>query len=628
MRSPGLSLETKFALTIGSIVSLLIIMLFLWMSQRHEQEIMEQVNKQAKILWTQLVLTRQWVAENREIVLDVPAVVTKKLSRKAEDEGLYKFRITSLRLINPENAPNDFERTALHSFEERGYQELSRVEEENGVKVYRYMAPLYVTEACLQCHGYQGYSAGQVRGGLSVMIPMQEADSAIASNRAFLSISALVVLIAVLGAIYLLVRRMVLSPVHHLHAVAHQVEAGNYAVRSQVRTGDELEHLSSAFNRMLSAIVEAKSFDEAVLENVASGVLTVDRDGVLTSANRTASELFAHLRRGQVARLQRELQAASSGSLPDASEHGKNGSFKEMVLRCRDGRNLILAVTASPLRNADGAVVGAVGVVTDLTQVREMDEQKAHLDRLAALGKLSGSIAHEINNPLQSIISGLALVSDPECDPALRKQYAEIVREEVERISRIIQQMLDFYRPAKDGRAPTNVNALVQSVLTLVRKQLQNSGVRVTIDLDPELPAAVISASQVRQVVLNVVLNAIEAMPDGGELRVATMSVARRGDEPPRIAIKVADTGIGISRRQMRRIFDPFYTTKSGGTGLGLSISYGIVKGHGGTISVDSKEGAGTSFVVELPILGLSLGEIPLSDGQEDELAAPAGSRS
>ncbi len=243
-----------------------------------------------------------------------------------------------------------------------------------------------------------------------------------------------------------------------------------------------------------------------------------------------------------------------------------------------------------------------MGVITDLTELREMDEQRAHLDRLAALGKLAGSIAHEINNPLQGILSGLGLVADEECDPEQRRLYSTVIREEVERIAKTIQQMLDFYRPVQEGGMPTDINEMVRSVLALVGKQLQNSGIRVTTDLDPGIPTMVAAGGQLRQVVLNVVLNAIEAMPGGGHLQVGTRLLP---DGPKggvsRILITVTDTGVGIPRRQLSRIFDPFYTTKPKGTGLGLSVSFGIVKSHGGTIKVESQEGRGSTFTIDLP---------------------------
>lgn len=599
---PKVNLQSKFLFAIGSVFVILIVSLFLWMSQRLEQQILDQVDKQAKILWAQLALNQEWVAQNPDVVGDLPIVVTKKLSKMAETRDGYKFRITSLLPVNPENAPNDFEREALQKFE-RGSKEASRVETQDGVDVYRYMAPLYVTDACLKCHAYQGYVVGDVRGGLSVMIPMQEAEDAIVSNRIMLSISALIVLGLVLGALYVLVRRVILQPVRHLHTVAQQIESGNYATRSLVRTGDEFESLGNAFNQMLSAIVRAKSFDDAVLENVPSGVVAVDPEGKLTFANRAAATLMGISADDMATDLQREFLIGDLGMLAETARTGQTRLLQEIRTKRKDGKDLIISVSTSPLRDESGEITGAVGVLTDLTEVKAMDGQRAHLDRLAALGQLAGSIAHEINNPLQGILSGLGLVADPDCDQAQRRLYVSLIRDEVERIARIIQQMLDFYRPSCEVRVPTNFNALMESVLVLVGKQLQNSGIKLTSELDKGIPDVLAVSGQVRQVLLNIILNAIEAMPEGGHLRVATRAAGRsdRAGASQLVIVEVSDTGGGIPPESLNRIFDPFYTTKAKGTGLGLSVSYGIIKSHGGSVEVDSEVGKGTCFVVKLP---------------------------
>jgi signal transduction histidine kinase len=228
--------------------------------------------------------------------------------------------------------------------------------------------------------------------------------------------------------------------------------------------------------------------------------------------------------------------------------------------------------------------------------------------KLAATGNLAASIAHELNNPLQAVQSCVYLLSDSVSPDDPNRPYLDIAQEELDRIARIVGQMVDFYRPAKERREPADVNQLLESVLALVYKRVQQSGIQLRADLESNLPKIVATADHIKQVFLNVVLNALDAMPDGGELVVTTRLVVVPErilsllPETQQVEIRFADTGLGIATEDLSRIFDPFFTRKPKGTGLGLSISYDIVERHGGTIEVESAPGQGTIFTIRLPI--------------------------
>jgi two-component system NtrC family sensor kinase len=231
-------------------------------------------------------------------------------------------------------------------------------------------------------------------------------------------------------------------------------------------------------------------------------------------------------------------------------------------------------------------------------------------EKMAATGKLAASIAHELNNPLQAVQSCVYLVADRTAPDDPNKQYLDVAREELDRMARIVGRMVDFYRPSDEGRIPTDVNALLENVVALVGKQLQQGGVEVDLELVPDLPPIVASGDHLKQVFLNMIINALEAMPRGGHLEMATRHVSECGvrtnpsSDAGFVEIEFADTGVGISAEHINNIFDPFYTTKSDGMGLGLSVSYGIVERHGGQIQVESKVGEGTTFTVRLPVEG------------------------
>jgi len=232
---------------------------------------------------------------------------------------------------------------------------------------------------------------------------------------------------------------------------------------------------------------------------------------------------------------------------------------------------------------------------------RELERSQAQLvqaEKMAAIGRLAASIAHEINNPLQAIHNSLHLSLHEGVGDDKRLQYVNMAQAEVQRLIEIVQRMLDFYRPSRGGIVPTDVSSIVENVLALAHKRLQHGGVHVHTRLNPDLPLVPMVADQITQVFLNIVINAIEAMPAGGDLQLEMMP----SEDGEWVLAYFRDTGPGMSAEQITNLFEPFYTTKPNGTGLGLAISYGIVERHGGVIEVSSQPGQGVTFLVKLPV--------------------------
>jgi signal transduction histidine kinase len=232
---------------------------------------------------------------------------------------------------------------------------------------------------------------------------------------------------------------------------------------------------------------------------------------------------------------------------------------------------------------------------------RELKRSQAQLvqaEKLAAMGRLAASIAHEINNPLQAIHNCLHLTLKKPLNEEKKTRYLGMAQEEVDRLITIVQRMLEFYRPSREGMAPTDVHAIIENVLALSSKRLQRGKITVTRKLASDLPNINAVSDQLKQVFLNLVINAIEAMPQGGELCIET-KLSEDGD---RLSMDFTDTGVGLSEKEQENIFEPFFTTKATGTGLGLSVSYGIIERHGGRIEVQSELGKGATFTVYLPL--------------------------
>jgi signal transduction histidine kinase len=235
--------------------------------------------------------------------------------------------------------------------------------------------------------------------------------------------------------------------------------------------------------------------------------------------------------------------------------------------------------------------------------------QLVHSERISALGRLSASIAHEVNNPLQSVQACLTLIREELEDgqrPEKLDRYLGTVESEIERVATIVQRMRNFYRPTRQGMQSTDLHTVLESVLELTARQLQHSNVSVERAWAAGLPAIQANPDHLKQVFLNLVLNAVDAMPRGGKLRISTAldTIPAGAGRPPRPAVRLefGDTGVGMSAETLSHLFEPFFTTKEGGSGLGLSVSRGVIQAHAGQMTVTSQVGLGTTFAILLPL--------------------------
>jgi two-component system NtrC family sensor kinase len=233
-------------------------------------------------------------------------------------------------------------------------------------------------------------------------------------------------------------------------------------------------------------------------------------------------------------------------------------------------------------------------------ELKRMQAQMIQSEKMVAIGKLAAGVAHEINNPLTGVLTNSSLMLEDLADDHPWREDIQTIVNETLRCRKIVKGLLDFSRQTKPQRTLLDLNQVVEDTLSLVRNQTVFRNTKIVYDLDPHLPTVLADADQMRQVVLNIVLNAAEAMPQGGELRVASApDVGKKTVE-----LRISDTGPGIPDEVRARIFEPFFTTKKTGTGLGLAVAYGIVERHHGQIRIDSARGKGTAFTVSVPIGG------------------------
>ena len=267
----------------------------------------------------------------------------------------------------------------------------------------------------------------------------------------------------------------------------------------------------------------------------------------------------------------------------------------------RDGK--WLHFTASPIRDNSGEIIGAIETLEDITERKQAEEQLIQAEKLTSLGQLAASIAHEVNNPLSGVLVYTQLLTKKITADEFSKEVAlnqlSKMESELTRSTKLIHNLLDFARQSPPAFKEVDINNVVNRAHDLAAHSAELQNIQVIKELDPSLPKLMVDFSQLQQVCTNLILNAIQAMPEGGRLTLRTSTGSDN-----QLKIEIQDTGCGISQENMRKLFTPFFTTKAKekGVGLGLAVVYGIVKHHRGRIEVQSKEGEGTTFTIHLPL--------------------------
>ncbi|MGN6391842.1 MAG: two-component system sensor histidine kinase NtrB [Gemmatimonadales bacterium] len=350
-----------------------------------------------------------------------------------------------------------------------------------------------------------------------------------------------------------------------------------------------------------------RRFTSLIVDSLPVGLYVVDRDYRIQAWNRKRETGTQGLRRDDVVGrpvfdvLTRQPAAQLRAEFDRVFETGEIQQTEQEVSLGGEVRRFRLSKI--PMRFEGDEITHVITVGEDVTDQHRVQRQILQSEKLAAIGQLAAGVMHEINNPLATISACVAAIegrlpASPGAAPL--KEYLETIDREVERCSRIVDGLLDFSRPKAGPRQTVSLNALVDESLFLLKHHQRFKKLHVVRALAPELPSTHGSGEQLTQVLMALLLNAVDAMEEGGELTVRTATSASRRDE---IVLEVRDTGTGISAADQGKIFEPFYTTKppGRGTGLGLSICYGIVSDHRGRIEVDSAPGRGTTFRVFLP---------------------------
>lgn len=507
------SLRGKFIVAIGAIISVSYMIFLYRISTVDNELIILQAQQQARMLHNQILITRQWVSEHNglfvikkegvksnpfldlpvirdqngtEYMMRNPAMVTRELSEYSTQKGLGSFRVTSLRPINPANVPDDFERECMLDFEKGTLESIDISDSPQG-RVVRYMAPLDIKDSCLGCHARHGYVKGDIRGALSITIPIAWADAKIKANNRSLLLIGFVSFILVSITLLIMFNTLVVNRVNRLSAAMNsfpEIEPGKLTLPTG---NDEIGNLSEHFSQLCERLIQ------------------------------------------------------SQGEL-------------------------------------------------------DKTRQQAWLnEKMASLGILSAGIAHEINNPLGGMLNCVKSMRECPDDQEMRERYLPLLDKGLKRIEHTMRQLLNFGRQEPLQLRKIDVGTLLGECLELLSYKLKDISIKQENRLHESY---YVDAEALKQVIVNLGLNAIQAMPDGGILTIGSEVI----DSDIRLTFK--DTGMGIAKNTMTHIFDPFFTTKDVGvgTGLGLSVTYSLVTKMGGSIEVESEPGLGTTFIVTFPV--------------------------
>jgi PAS domain S-box-containing protein len=369
------------------------------------------------------------------------------------------------------------------------------------------------------------------------------------------------------------------------------------------------EELARNFVKLQHAEAESRRERDRldlIIENVGHPIVVCDSAGNFILFNRRAELLFqenASFRASAAAAVRANAVKLTSfiSGLASASETGRQAEIE--LIDPDGGRSLPMEITAREVLDATGQVTAVVSILHDLTEIRELERRRVEQqlfesEKLAAVGRLAASIAHEVNNPLEAIKNALYLMQTG-AEGDKNKRFLEIARKETERVSHIIRQMLGFAR--RPGEVDwVDVNQLLEETLVLMEKKMRQLRIRITRSFDESLPKIRARADQLRQVFLNLIINAQQAIESEGEIAIFTSRYEQALQ--PSILVQLSDSGVGIAEDDINRIFDPFFSTGKKGTGLGLWVTQDIVRQHGGRIEVSSEPGRGTVFSIVLQI--------------------------
>jgi len=362
---------------------------------------------------------------------------------------------------------------------------------------------------------------------------------------------------------------------------------------------DVIQHLTRELE-------DVKNFTESIIQSIGSGIIITEMNDTITYINRAGERMLGYSKEEVIGKplslfSLKEKQSVIPSFLnnPDDLDTRKEG-----WMRKNDHTEFPVGFTVNNHLSIRGERIGKIVVFRDLTNVYKIQEEILRMDRLVSLGKLASGIAHELRNPLAGIKTTAQALGEEMSGDDSRREYLHRITKEIDRLNDLLKTFFSFAKPQNLNLVHCHIKDIINEIIPFLIKEIADKGIRFIETYHPQLPKIKVDRTQMHQVFLNLFLNAIQAMPSGGELKIEANPVISRpsgGLTQNFIKVVISDSGRGIPPHIVQKIFDPFFTTKSKGIGLGLSITYQIIKKHGGTIKVDSQWEKGTSFIINLP---------------------------
>ena len=360
--------------------------------------------------------------------------------------------------------------------------------------------------------------------------------------------------------------------------------------------GITLLFLLHGYRATKASLTRIKAFSDNVVENMPIGLIAIDDQHRIASFNQIAESVLQLAYRDVIGKDAARLLPQQLWTTMERAQGQNQVIEAEIDCTVKDGTFVPLEIGASILQDENDRILGTVLLFKDLTEVRSLRKEIARSQRLASVGRLAAGVAHEIRNPLSSIKGFATYFKERYPESPQDQKTADIMIAEVDRLNRVVGQLLEFAKPVPVSPKPTSLENLVADSVRLIEHQAAAKNITIKTLNSAKINEAVVDPDRINQVLLNLYLNAIESMEPGGELNV---KLTEKDDN--RIEIRVSDTGGGIAGQDLARIFDPYFTTKSSGTGLGLAIAHNIMEAMGGQITVESLPGQGTIFSLTIP---------------------------
>ncbi len=358
--------------------------------------------------------------------------------------------------------------------------------------------------------------------------------------------------------------------------------------------------------RLTRELENVRNFTESIIESIGSGIIITGINDVITYINKAGENILGYSKEEILGKPfsilgLREKQKEFNPFIdhPDEFDMRREGWIKR-----KDQAEFPVGFTINSHKNVRGEVIGKVIIFRDLTKVYKIQEEISRMDRLVSLGKLASGIAHEIRNPLAGIKTTAQALGEELSKDDPKREYLNRITREIDRLNELLKTFFSFAKPQTLNPTSCHIKEITNAIVPFLIREIAEKRIHFIENYHPMLPKIYVDKNQMHQAFLNLFLNAIQAMPDGGELKIEANPItinSSDGSKKGFVKIIISDTGKGIPPHILPKIFDPFFSTKPKGIGLGLSITYQIIKQHGGTIKVESQWGKGSSFTINLP---------------------------